>query len=342
MDIVTHALLGAFAAATVAPKRAKRSNWALVGGVCALLPDLDVLIRSSDDPLLVLEYHRHFTHSLFFAPLGAAVGMLLLWPFFHRRLNLKALYTTCLIGYISACLLDVCTSYGTYLLWPVVPKPIALGIIAVVDPLFSLLIAVGLVLCLWRGHGWLRWFGVAAGGLYLCFGALQLHRAQEAASRWAETDNARHDKTAISQLLVKPTLGNLLLWRALIIRDRQVQAIGLRIGLFGKVVNYPGESTTLIDLASWQRRLADSRAYGDLLRFNRFANGLLVVFPGEPNRIGDVRYAMLPTSVVPLWGIEVDEQHPDHPPRFFTQRDTRPEIRATFMRMLTGRPLSAD
>lgn len=200
----------------------------------------------------------------------------------------------------------------------------------------------GTCLCLWRGHGRLHWFGVVAGGLYLCFGALQLHRAQEAASRWTETDNIRHDKTAISQLLVKPTLGNLLLWRALIIRDNQVQALGLRVGLFGKVVNYPGESTTLIDLPKWQRRLSDSRAYGDLLRFNRFANGLLVVFPGEPNRIGDIRYAMLPTSVAPLWGIEVDEQHPDHAPRFFTQRDTRPEIRATFVQMLTGRPLVED
>ena len=44
---------------------------ALVGAVAGMTADLDVLIRSSADPLLNLEYHRHFSHSLLFVPLGA-------------------------------------------------------------------------------------------------------------------------------------------------------------------------------------------------------------------------------------------------------------------------------
>ena len=41
--------------------------------VASVAPDLDVLIRSSVDPLLFLEFHRQFTHSLVFIPIGAAL-----------------------------------------------------------------------------------------------------------------------------------------------------------------------------------------------------------------------------------------------------------------------------
>ena len=42
-----------------------------IGIISGLAPDLDVFIKSSYDPLLSLEYHRQFTHSLFFIPFGA-------------------------------------------------------------------------------------------------------------------------------------------------------------------------------------------------------------------------------------------------------------------------------
>jgi len=43
--------------------------------VAALLaaeaPDLDIFIRNADDPLVSFRWHRHFTHSLIFAPVQA-------------------------------------------------------------------------------------------------------------------------------------------------------------------------------------------------------------------------------------------------------------------------------
>ena len=45
----------------------------LVGGLAAMAPDLDVLIRSTEYPLLNLKYHRHFTHALAFAPLARII-----------------------------------------------------------------------------------------------------------------------------------------------------------------------------------------------------------------------------------------------------------------------------
>jgi len=42
----------------------------IIGFLAGMSPDLDVLIKSDQDPLLFLEFHRQFTHSLFFIPIG--------------------------------------------------------------------------------------------------------------------------------------------------------------------------------------------------------------------------------------------------------------------------------
>ncbi len=39
-----------------------------------VIPDMDVLIRSASDPLLAIEYHRHFTHALAFIPVGGLIA----------------------------------------------------------------------------------------------------------------------------------------------------------------------------------------------------------------------------------------------------------------------------
>lgn len=327
MDLITHALTGALVASSLAPKITRRSA-AVAGGISACLPDLDVLIRSPTDPLLVLEYHRHFTHSLFFSPLGAAVAALILWPLLRRYLTVFALYKAALAGYISACLLDVCTSYGTHLLWPLAQQPISLNWIAVIDPVFTLLIAIGLVLIL-RARNLSQWFGLAAGALYLAFGALQLHRAESGAREWVNTQ-----ALPVETILAKPTLGNLVLWRVLLVNENKVQLIAVRAGISSPQI-YVGDHAELLDPATLPLP-ENSRAYTDVQRFHRVSEGYLVTLDDAEDHIGDLRYAMLPTSAEPLWGIIVDKQNPEGETRAFTRRDSSPQVRDGFMRMLTG------
>ena len=70
MDILTHGLLGGTLAQSCSNKSETRAA-TTVGFLAALLADADALIRSSTDPLLTLEYHRQFTHSLIFIPIVA-------------------------------------------------------------------------------------------------------------------------------------------------------------------------------------------------------------------------------------------------------------------------------
>ncbi len=78
MDPVTHVLLGAGLSYAVFGRKLGRTA-AAVGALAGLAPDADVFIRSSNDPLLGIEYHRHFTHALAFAPVGAAVVSGIWW-----------------------------------------------------------------------------------------------------------------------------------------------------------------------------------------------------------------------------------------------------------------------
>lgn len=118
MDPLTQGLLGASL-----PQSVSKKHNVVVAGVLGLLagmaPDLDVLIRSSTDPLLYLEFHRQFTHSLLFIPIGSLICALVLHPLISKRrgLSFKQSWLFCALGYGTHALLDSCTSYGTQLFW---------------------------------------------------------------------------------------------------------------------------------------------------------------------------------------------------------------------------------
>ena len=70
MDPITQGVVGAAAAQTSAKKK-NILGIGIIGILAGLAPDLDIFIRSTTDPILFLEYHRQFSHSLIFIPVGA-------------------------------------------------------------------------------------------------------------------------------------------------------------------------------------------------------------------------------------------------------------------------------
>ena len=89
MDLLTQGLLGA----SLAQSGTRQNETRLATGVgffAGLLADADILIQSVNDPLLTVEFHRHFTHSIFFVPFGSLIAALILWPFLRKRLSFYA------------------------------------------------------------------------------------------------------------------------------------------------------------------------------------------------------------------------------------------------------------
>ena len=333
MDLFTHAALGAAAAAAVAPRGALRLA-ALTGALAGVLPDADQLIASDRDPLLTLEYHRHFTHALAIVPFAALLPAILVAALVRRRFPFVRLYAFSLVGYLLSPLLDACTSYGTHLLWPFAQRPIAWSIISIIDPIFTLLVGTALAFALLRrSPAWAR-AGVALATLVLGVGFVQHERAFAHAAALAASRGHVPDR-----LLVKPTLANMVVWRSLYVAAGRVHVDAIRIGLTGDVRVYPGETAALFVVDRDLELPPGSVLYRDVQRFVAFTDGLPVRHPARAQVIGDARYSMLPTSLEPLWGIVLDPASPDAHARFETHRDVTPAIRRQFIAMLLGRDL---
>ena len=121
MDPVSQGILGASLAGSISEsKKLKLLQYAAFSG--RLTPDLDILIKSSTDPLLSLEFHRHFTHSIFFVPLGALITGMFLFLFLKKSLSFKNIYLFSGWIFNQVVYLIKCTSYGTQLLWPILDK----------------------------------------------------------------------------------------------------------------------------------------------------------------------------------------------------------------------------
>jgi len=329
MDILTQGLLGGALAQSVARKEENKLA-TLVGFFSGLLADADILIRSSSDSLLNVEYHRHFTHSLLFIPFGAVIALILLWPLLRKRISLGRLYMFCLVGFSMSGVLDACTSYGTHLFWPFIDARVSWNIISIVDPVFTLILLVALLLGLRLRQIQAARVGLLLCGLYLGLGFVQLQRAQQVADELVQLRGHQ-----AKQQVVKPTLGNLLLWRSVYISDKHIYVDAVRLGLFGGVKVFEGESVEQFILGKELPGLdMTTQLYADIQRFMIFSNGYMAYDPGQVNVIGDIRYSLLPISTRPLWGIVIDPAQPHRHADYQFFRDHSPEIRQRFINML--------
>ena len=299
MDPLSQATLGAATAQSLI-KKSDLARIALIGALAGMAPDLDVLIQSSTDPLLQLEYHRQFTHSLIFIPVGALLCAIAFWPFMRRHMSFKAIWLTALAGYATHALLDACTTYGTLLLWPFSDARIAWNTISVIDPVFTLpllgfVIAAGVKKSQFIGR-----LGMAWVALYLSIGVIQEERAIAAGEALAA--DRGHAPAVVS---AKPSFGNLLLWKTVYEYDDHFWVDAVRAG--GDVTIIEGDHVARLNLQSSFPWLdTDSQQARDVERFRWFSNDYLAIDSDDPFFIVDMRYSHLPNEIKGLWGIRLD------------------------------------
>lgn len=330
MDLLTQGLIGSGIALSVAkPDEIKKAS--LIGLLAGIAADVDFFIQSTNDPLLNLEYHRHFTHSLFFIPIAALLLSFLFWPFFRRHLAWSRIFLFSLGGYLLSGFIDACTSYGTRLLWPVSDERISFNIISIIDPIFTLVLLTGIVTGLkTKKNSYTRLFLIIAAS-YLLLGAWQKHRIQNISH-----DYARSQGHQVERLLVKPTLGNNWLWRSVYQYQGYyyVNAFHLNPVTANRFV-FPGAKIAIFSPSDNNLQLpADSILQNDLQRFAYFSDQYLALHPDNPGIIIDVRYSNLANSIQPLWGIRLDRQQPQKHARYELYRDKSAQARQAFISML--------
>lgn len=315
MDPLTQGLLGAVAVRNTTSKLAKPSGAVLLGFLAGMAADLDVLIRSNSDPLLFLEFHRQFTHSLIFIPFGGLICGLVLYKLIGRRQNLSWRQSVlfCTLGYATHALLDACTTYGTQLFWPFSNERVAWNTMSIIDPLYTLPIAALLYLSLAKQRRWAASAALFWVLAYPTLGYVQRDRAEAVGH-----DIAAERGHNVNDLEAKPSFGNILLWKIVYRTDDAYYVDAVRVGYEAKV--FPGGSIPILDLAKLPWLVDDSRQAIDLARFRWFSKGYIAQDPNDPNRIIDIRYSLLPNELDALWSIELSPDSPDSAVSYQTHR----------------------
>ncbi len=121
MDPITQGLVGASLSQSVCKKQDLMAAGVL-GILAGMAADLDVLIRSANDPLLFLEFHRQFTHSLLFIPVGGLLCALVLHPLIAKKLGLsfqlsrQQLFLLQILSFLGQTMAKEAQPLGVYLL----------------------------------------------------------------------------------------------------------------------------------------------------------------------------------------------------------------------------------
>ena len=330
MDPVSQGAVGA----AFAQSAAKKENIILIGFIgflAGLAPDLDVLIRSEDDPILFLEYHRQFSHSLFFIPIGSFFVALFIFPFVRSLISLRMVYIASFLGYATHGLLDACTSYGTQLFWPFSDQRVTWNNISIVDPIFTVPIVILLAIAITKRKRIFSFIAIGWIIFYLSLGFIQYERTLSAAMDLANSRGHNAER-----MTLKPSFGNLILWKSIYQHEETYYVDAIRTVHSSTWCS--GESIEMFDYQYHLPSLdKDSQQAKDIERFRWFSQDYLG-YDDKNSLVTDIRYSMIPNQIAPMWGLVIDtEQSIDDHATWWTSRSLDQSQLDLFKEMLSGK-----
>ena len=295
MDPVTHAALGASCSQAILGKYNKHIPWE-VGALAAMAPDLDIFIRFKNDPMSLELWHRNFTHSFLFIPLGGILVALFFLCFSHYRRCWKVTLSAALLGYATHGLLDALTSYGTVLLWPMSYKRISWDVIAIIDPIFTIPLILGTSWSVIHQDKKGVLLGLLFASFFLLFHSIQHQRALQSLQAFATQQKLR-----LTNIRAMPKLASSFYWRVIAKNNYCLIIKEVHTPIFKKssimsVAQVPLFTNKSLILTSGQQR--------DLAVFSWFSDDYLIVAKETPLILADGRYTMGNNPLYSLWGIE--------------------------------------
>ena len=331
MDPISQGLLGGSLAGAFSKKN-NINKAVFCGFIGGLAPDLDVLIKSSSDPLLSIDYHRHFTHSLIFSPIGGFLVSLIVFFIFKNKLPFKLIFLFSSLGYFSHGFLDACTSYGTILFWPFSDVRVGLNIISIIDPIFTLTLLIFFIFTLVFNSVFLIRTGLFLSMFLLIFNFFKYQQVESYVK-----NIAKERKHQIKKIFLNPTIGNNILWRSIYKHNNHYYIDAIYYPLFGKPKYKKGSKINVINEEKVFPSLpTNSTQRKDIKRFSYFSQGYIYIHPDHDNLIADLRYGTLPYDYKSLWGIEIDPYNPNNHVIFKNIRNFNESIYDEFWQMLRG------
>lgn len=211
MDSLTQIVLGIATAELCAGRELKNKTF-LYGAVLGTLPDLDVIIGLLMNPVDGVLIHRGISHSLLlFLILSPILGKLISKIEKGKITFFRAAVMVfwCLFTHV---LLDMFTSWGTQILWPL-DERFALKTIFVIDPLYTIPLLITLLLT-WKTKETVLRRRYVKRGLIIssCYLLLSCFIKLYALKQFEKA--LQQQRIAYSEIIVKPTAFNIILWNA--------------------------------------------------------------------------------------------------------------------------------
>jgi len=323
MDPLSQAVLGASLSQSFAKNKRHQRHALIIGALAGMAPDLDVLIRSAGDPMLFLEFHRQFTHSLVFIPFGALLCAVFFYPWFKAGLSFTQVYRYSLLGFATHGLLDACTSYGTQLFWPFSTMRIAWNMVSIIDPLFTLPLLILVLLAAYKKKPRYAQWGFVYAVLFLSLGVLQKSRVENALINLATLRGHK-----VERMHVKPGFANRHVWKMIYQYNGRYYVDAVK--LLWQAEYIEGTSIQKLDIKrDFPQLPKNSQQAKDIERFRWFSDNFLAVNPQNPDYIMDVRYSFLPNSISAMWGVVIDRKNTSEHVRY--EINSRPD-KATLKR----------
>jgi inner membrane protein len=214
MDTVTQIGLGAAVGEAVLGRHVGRRAL-LWGGICGLLPDLDILVPLGD-AVRNFTYHRGPSHSLFV--LAAFTPLMVYWilkvhpqTVLHRTRWLWLVF----LAFTTHVLLDCLTVYGTQIFWPLPTPPVMWSSLFIIDPAYSIPLLAGVFTAIAMSRNKTRGHTVNAACLAISTVYLFWSIGAKIYVEGVARESLERQGISNSELLTTPTAFNTLLWRVL-------------------------------------------------------------------------------------------------------------------------------
>ena len=211
MDSLTQIVLGIAVAELCAGKELKNKTF-LYGAILGTMPDLDILIGLLLDPVNAVMIHRGISHSLLLFVIISPLLGAIISKIENKKISFyrsASMVFWCLFTHV---LLDMFTSWGTQILWPI-EKRFALKTIFVIDPLYTIPLLITLVLT-WKASNILLRKKYIKRGLIISTGYLALTCLVKLYVLNQFEKALQKQGIAYSEIIVKPTAFNIILWNA--------------------------------------------------------------------------------------------------------------------------------
>ena len=211
MDSFTQIALGIAIAEVCAGKKLKNKT-VLYGSILGTIPDLDIVVGLFLNPVDAVLIHRGISHSFFlFLFLSPLLGWIIS-KIERAKINFMQATSMAFWCLFTHVLLDMFTSWGTQILWPLDYR-FAFKTIFVIDPLYTIPLVISLIM-VWKTKDTILrkkyiFRGLLISSSYLllsCFIKIYTLKQFEKA--------LLKQGIEYSEIIVKPTAFNLILWNA--------------------------------------------------------------------------------------------------------------------------------